>query len=552
MRLVRDALGGFRPRDIGSVRPEDPQKWLRWVPSAPIQGVRMDFDSAMMVAVVWACMDAITKAIACCDWNIYRKEKNQNIHLPDDPVAWMFNTRANSDQTAVAWRECMMYSALGPGNSYSEIVRNGAGQVAELWPLPTDSVSPFREPEYPYKLMYEYKEPDGTVKVLEPSRVFHLRGPGVGTVTGDNMIARMVNVIALAVAAERFATTYFGNNTIIGGTLEYPKVLDDKAYKRLKEDWDEKRKGVKNMNRPLILEGGMKWNIVGNKPTEAQLIEARKFAIEEICRFFGVPPHKIQHLDRATFNNIEHLGLEFVRDALTPWAKRLCQEADYKLFPMRAPWRSTQLDMAWLSKGDFKTRWEGYQVARRVGAYSVNDILRKEGENTIGPAGDIRIVESNMTRLELVGQQPQAPAAPKQPEREEEEDLEEEEEVVEQRKVSKPARQLARECVNAMLAGALDRYYRRLQNRAADLERRGLKNGKASANLYEERERMRNGWLQTECAGAVDLVSKLTGVPVDADVLIVRAADEVDNGVEPHVAAERLADLIFKAARRTK
>src|SRR5574340_1745499 len=68
--------------------------------------------------------------------------------------------------------------------------------------------------------------------------------------------------------------------------------------------------------------------------------------------------------------------------------------------------------MAWLSKGDFKTRWEGYQIGRRTGAYSVNDILRKEGENTIGPAGDIRIVESNMTRLELVGQTPQ-PAAPK-------------------------------------------------------------------------------------------------------------------------------------------
>jgi HK97 family phage portal protein len=90
----------------------------------------------------------------------------------------------------------------------------------------------------------------------------------------------------------------------------------------------------------MILEAGMKWSSVSLEPEKSQLVESRQFAVEEICRWFGVPPHKVQHLLRSTFSNIEHQSIEFVRDALTPWARRLEQEADFKLFRQdRAPWQ---------------------------------------------------------------------------------------------------------------------------------------------------------------------------------------------------------------------
>jgi phage portal protein BeeE len=108
----------------------------------------------------------------------------------------------------------------------------------------------------------------------------------------------------------------------------------------------------------------------------------------------------VQHLDRATFANIEHLAIEFVRDAVTPWARRLEQEADYKLLSARGPRRRTLLDLAPLTQGDFKSRADGYAVMRNIGAYSINDILHAEGRNGIGPEGDVRIVGVNMQPLE--------------------------------------------------------------------------------------------------------------------------------------------------------
>ena len=137
--------------------------------------------------------------------------------------------------------------------------------------------------------------------------------------------------------------------------------------------------------------------VLAHDPEKMDLINVRTFSLAEIARFFGVPPYKVQDMDRATFNNIEQLGMEFVRDALTPWAQRLEQEADFKLFAQKIPWRHTKIDMDWLTHGDAVSRATSYQMYRRMGVFSANDILEKEGRNTIGSEGDLRLVEMNMT-----------------------------------------------------------------------------------------------------------------------------------------------------------
>jgi hypothetical protein len=201
---------------------------------------------------------------------------------------------------------------------------------------------------------------------------------------GDNLVARMAKGLGLALAQERFASTYFGNNTIIGGYLKYPKTMDDKTFEHVRQSWADRHKGPDKAHKPAILEGGAEWIPFTNNAEQAQLTDSRKFTVEEICRWFGVPPHKVQHLDRSTYNNIEQQALEFIRDACTPWARRWEQEADFKLLGHKVPARSMCIDMAPLTQGDFKTRMEGYAIGRQWGVYTVNEIRIKEGENPIG------------------------------------------------------------------------------------------------------------------------------------------------------------------------
>jgi HK97 family phage portal protein len=149
---------------------------------------------------------------------------------------------------------------------------------------------------------------------------------------------------------------------------------------------------------------------------DAEFLATRKFTVNEICRWFRVPPHKVADLERATFSNIEHQSIEVVTDTLMPWAVRLEQEANYKLVGQRNQGRVfTKINLLGLMRGDAKSRAEFYKVMREMGVFSVNDIRALEDMNPIGPEGDKRVMQSQYTTLDRIGEEPAVVAPPAAP-----------------------------------------------------------------------------------------------------------------------------------------
>ena len=499
----------------------------RWAGLDIPAGIPVNSETALELSVVWACVMAITTALASSRWNVFGMVDGKKEKLPEDRLDYILNVRPNPEMPAVNFREALSIHALTWGNGYAEIVRNARGDVAEMWPLFPDRMMLRRRPARPYGLYYQYFEFDGTQTELNPDQVYHLRGPGISGLMGDNLVVRATKVMSLAAAQERFASNYFGNNTNLGGILKYPKRLTPEAHKRLKDDWEDKYKGPFKANKAVILEEGLDWTPTNNDAAKAQMIEARVFQVEEICRYFGVPPHKVQHLLRATFNNIEHLGIEFVRDALTPWARRFEQEADYKLLAQRAPWRTTRIDLGWLTHGDAKSRFEAYRLGRNIGIYSVNEIREKEGENAIGPEGDSRMVPLNMTLLEQLGKP--APADPNAPSGGNPEDTAGAD--------SGAFNTVARDAVVVLFASVLERHRKRLRAREDDLRRGRKPSREIDANLAAERQRLQPILIE-ECAEAILLLEKLGARPKEADIWA--SAEAVERGEDPKAAATKL------------
>jgi HK97 family phage portal protein len=545
LQRIRDA---FRPQ--ANVRRDQPLRNYRWLwPDQPA-GITITNDTALQISVVWACVEVIASSIAASQWNVFALEGRNRTLLPDDPLDYILNTRPNSEMTAIAVKEVVLFGALTWGNGYAEIQRTASGKVAALWPLMPDRVMPRRDPETGV-MYYEYLQDSGGIARLEQQDVYHLRGPGISGLMGDNLVARAAKTISLAAAQERYASTYFGNNTIIGGVLKHPGRLGKEAHELLRTDFEDRYSGASKSNKPLLLEEGMDWLPISNNADEAQLVPSRQLQVEEICRWFKVPPHKIQHLLRATNNNIEHQGLEFSRDTLTPWSKRLEQEADFKLFSARGPWRRTKIDLAWLSQGDFGSRMTGYQIGRRMGVYSINEIREKEGDNHIGPAGDVRIVEINMQTLEqleaggpaalLASQNPPAVPAANDDSAETEADAaaDSPDGAAEEMAPSAKA-DLVRASIVALFEGAFDRHSRRLKNREADLRRGGASDEKIAGHMVGERERARLGLLDAT-ATSRDLAAQATKAdPSRIERETLFAADKLDNGITARTAAEQL------------
>ncbi len=386
-------------KNAPSVVPRKPDETrIVYVPQR-IAGMYVDHDQALRYSAVFACIRYISESIAALSWHhMRRNSQNERIRVVNSQTERLLNTRANPEMSGMAFRETMLAWALAWGNGYAEIVFDGARRPVELWPVSPDRVQPDRDPDTG-AMTYKITDSRGGATFLPPERMFHLHGLGFDGRVGYSVVSYAARSVGVGIAQDEYSGSFFGNNTQLSGVFELPGGLSDVAYERLKKDWEDRHKGPGNAWRPAFLEDGMKWKNIGVPPEDAQLIESKQFSIEEIARWFNVKPHKIGHLLRATFSNIEHQAIESVTDTLIPWITRLEQEANYKLTSTNDRVSYTKINVNALLRGDLKSRSEFYNSMLDRGVFSINEVRELEDLNPI-PNGDLRLVPMNMQTLE--------------------------------------------------------------------------------------------------------------------------------------------------------
>ena len=167
----------------------------------------------------------------------------------------------------------------------------------------------------------------------------------------------------------------------------------------MRTTWNSKYTGTEQAGGVIVLENGMEYTPLTLKPADAQFIETSKLSIADIARIYRVPLHMIGELDRATFNNIEHLSLEFVRNTLRPWLKNWEQELQRKL--LTAAEKKTmffRFNVDALLRGDTTARTAYYRTMFSVGAMSQNDIRGLENMNKV-EGGDTYYRPLNMVDI---------------------------------------------------------------------------------------------------------------------------------------------------------
>jgi HK97 family phage portal protein len=218
----------------------------------------------------------------------------------------------------------------------------------------------------------------------------------------EDIITIAADVLGLTLALNGYAKDFFENGSNLGGFLEYPTAINPDSFRKFKEDWGKTYSGVMNQHKWAILEGGFKVNKMDSNPTDAQALESRKMQIEEVCRIWGVPPHKVFMLDRMTFNNVEQINIEYVQECLNPMAERLEQTIYKDLLNSKEQNKlSANFNTNKLLKGDTQTRTNYYNSMRQNGVMSSNDIRDLEEMNRISAeaGGDEYLVNGNMIPL---------------------------------------------------------------------------------------------------------------------------------------------------------
>lgn len=373
-------------------------------------GKRVSERSAMQMTAVYSCVRILSEAIASLPLHVYRYTdtggKEKATHLP---LYRLLHDEPNKEMTSFCFRETLMTHLLLWGNAYAQIIRNGRGEVLELYPLMPNRMSVDRDDKG--RLYYEYNLSNddaptmkGTTVRLQPRDVLHIPGLGFDGLVGYSPIAMAKNAIGIGIACEEYGAKFFANGANPSGVLEHPGTLKDPG--RLRDSWTATFGGSQNANKVAVLEEGMKYTPISISPNEAQFLETRKFQIDEIARIFRIPPHMVGDLEKSSFSNIEQQSLEFVKYTLDPWVNRweqsmrrllLSEDEKGKLF--------IKFNLDGLLRGDYQSRMQGYSIGRQNGWLSANDIRELEELDLIPDeeGGNLYLINGAMTKLKDAG-----------------------------------------------------------------------------------------------------------------------------------------------------
>lgn len=359
--------------------------------------------SAMQTTAVYACVRIIAETVASLPLHVYGYTDSGKKRVYTHPLYRVLHDIPNPEMNSFIMREVMMSHLLLWGNSYSQIIRNGRGEIIALYPLMPEKMTVDRGADG--KLYYKYNSDKQGSFVFSKDEIFHIVGLGFDGLIGHSPIAMAKNAIGLTIAAEEYGSSFFSNSGTPSGVLEHPGVL--KEPEKVRDAWNSAYGGSGNAHKVAVLEEGMKFNPISINPQEAQFLETRKFQVNEICRIFRVPPHMIADLEKSSFNNIEQQSLDFVTNTIRPWLVRIEQSIFQQLLSGEDQKNYfAKFNVDGLLRGDFQSRMNGYAVGRQNGWLSANDIRELEDLNRI-PAeegGDRYLCNGNMVDIKNAGQ----------------------------------------------------------------------------------------------------------------------------------------------------
>lgn len=297
----------------------------------------------------------------------------------------------NSEQDSYQWRE-MLQAHLGlRGNTYCYKEMNGLGEYTALIPLHPSRVEPTREAD---GRVWYYFSPNPTLDTsgnrLPPTKyrfpaeyIWHNKTLSLDGLKGLSTISQARETIGLNMGMEEYGADYFGKKPVPGLIIKSKKALSLPARTNLKSSIQEF--ASEKRHTAMLLEEDMTAEQLGLTNEDSQWLESRSFGVEDICRFFNVPPFLVHHQrDKAsTFASAEQLSLNFVVFSLVaPWVNRWEASLSKGLLTEKERTKYFfKFNVNALLRGDYLSRMRGYAVGRQWGIFSPNDCRALEDMN---------------------------------------------------------------------------------------------------------------------------------------------------------------------------
>lgn len=408
MNLVQRMMAaiGYQP-----MSESDPRAWgLSSVVSQ--SGVAVTAEAAAQYGVIQSVQEVLAGSVSTLPFRVFRRIGDGREPARGHTLDRLLNDRPNDRQTAQEFRDEMTRHLVFERNCYARILSNDGEPISGLDPI------------HPSRVAKIERAPDGRVyytvrglgtdpaETLRDDQIWHIRK---APLTVDGLRGRPVyetgrEEIGRALAVEYYGARYFRNSGRSGGVLKHPGRFSSKEDRdAFLDSWRSSSTG-EMQHSDRLLTHGVDYVPHGVQNDEAQFIETLRQVEVKVARLWQMPPHRVGILDRATNNNIEHQGIDYVVHTLAPWISGWEQAASRDL--LIGDERDAlfcEFNVAGLLRGDIAARYRAYAAGRQWGWLSVNDIRRLENMQPIGPDGDRYLEPQNMRAPGDPGGEPNAP-----------------------------------------------------------------------------------------------------------------------------------------------
>lgn len=365
-------------------------------------GKSVNVQSALQLATVWACVRLISETIATLPLAVYERDAKGHRHLARDH--WLYtlvHDQPNANMTAVEFWEAVVAQLCLWGNAYC--LKSYVGtRIVSLDPLAPDRMKVMTDENG--ALVYKYTTSKGIVPYTE-AEIFHLKGFGITGLIGLSPIAYARNSLGSAMSADEASGKVFANGLRAGGALTMDQILKPAQRTEIRESIIDQLAGTANTGKLMVLEAGAKYQPLTINPEDAQMLQTRSFNVEEICRWYRVPPFMVGHSGNASNwgTGLEQQMIAFLTFALRPILTRIEQGIKKSLLPPADRRRiSSEFNLEGLMRADSAGRAALYASAAQNGWMTRNEIRELENRPPV-EGGDELTVQSNLVPLSLLG-----------------------------------------------------------------------------------------------------------------------------------------------------
>lgn len=361
----------------------DPKAWDRtlWnlVGSQSPAGENVTEYTALTYSAIWNAIYQISSTLGSLPLHLMQKTGRNKRYATEQSLYRVLHTQWNPYMTAKIGRECVMAHVLAWGNGYAEKVRDGYGNIIELWPITPNRIAPMMKDG---ELVYEITVGNDKI-TLKRDKILHIPGPGFDGFVGYSPITLARKNIGWGMAMETYSSNFFSQGTQPGVIVSHPSKLSPEGHSNLKSSLTESYSGLGNSHRLMLLQEAMKIEKLGFSPEDSQFLESKQHHITDIARWFNMPPHKLKDMTKSSFNNIEAENASYVIDTILPWAIHIEQIYDTQLITLSQYKQGFYFKyvLEGLLRANSKERAEFYEKMIKNGLMTLNEGREKEDMN---------------------------------------------------------------------------------------------------------------------------------------------------------------------------